>query len=117
MVDDYGGYKKRLAADAWCAVTGLGCRAHARREFFELQVSGAQPRAAEALRRIAQLYALETVAREMDQAARREHEPVLRHRQNLLSWCLAFQGGAFFSTTFDKKFPEFSQQYQRMKIA
>ena len=73
MVDDYGGYKKMFAADAQFAVTELGCWAHARRKFFDLQVSGAHPQAAEALRRIAQLYAVEAVAREMDHAARGEH--------------------------------------------
>ena len=72
MVDDYGGYKKMFAADAQFAVTELGCWAHARRKFFDLQVSGAHPQAAEALRRIAQLYAVEAMAREMDLAARGE---------------------------------------------
>ena len=73
MVDDYGGYKKMFAADAQFAVTELGCWAHARRKFFDLQVSGAHPSAEEALRRIGKLYAIEEQAREMDHAARATH--------------------------------------------
>jgi transposase len=73
MVDDYGGYKKMFAADAKFAVTELGCWAHARRKFFDLQVSGGHSSAAEALRRIAKLYAIEEQARAMDHAARAEH--------------------------------------------
>lgn len=65
MVDDYGGYKKMFAADAEFAITELGCWAHARRKFFDLQVSGAHPQAAEALRRIGLLYAAEEASREM----------------------------------------------------
>src|SRR5512141_1041700 len=70
MVDDYGGYKKMFAADALFAVTELGCWAHARRKFFDLQVGGVHPQAAEALRRIGALYAVEEESREMDNAAR-----------------------------------------------
>lgn len=73
MVDDYGGYKKLFAGDAKCPVIELGCWAHARRKFFDLQVSGAHPQAAEALRRIASLYAIEEVARAMDHVARAAH--------------------------------------------
>jgi transposase len=73
MVDDYGGYKKLFAADALLAVTELGCWAHARRKFFDLQVSGAHPSAEEALRRIGQLYAIEEEARAMDNVRRANH--------------------------------------------
>jgi transposase len=79
MVDDYGGYKKLFAADAQFAVTELGCWAHARRKFFDLQVSGTHSSAEEALRRIGKLYAVEEQAREMDHAARAEYR-----RQNSL---------------------------------
>ncbi len=72
MVDDYGGYKKMFAADAQFAVTELGCWAHARRKFFDLQVSDTHPAAEEALRRIAQLYAVEDSARSMDNTVREE---------------------------------------------
>ena len=73
MVDDYGGYKKMFAADALFAVTELGCWAHARRKFFDLQVSGSHPAAAEALKRIGKLYAIEEAARSMAHAARAQH--------------------------------------------
>ena len=74
MVDDYGGYKK-LFAGSERAVIELGCWAHARRKFFDLQVSGAHPQAAEAMRRIGQLYAIEEEAHSM------EHGDRARHRQ------------------------------------
>ncbi|SFB42779.1 Transposase IS66 family protein, partial [Azotobacter beijerinckii] len=52
-------------------VIELGCLAHARRKFFELQQAGS-PIAEEALRRIAELYALEAQAREWSVAARQQ---------------------------------------------
>jgi hypothetical protein len=55
MVDDYGGYKALFRQ----GVIELSCLAHARRKFFELQVTGVHPVAEEALRRIGELYALE----------------------------------------------------------
>ena len=73
MVDDYGGYKKMFAMDATGSVSELACWAHARRKFFDLQISGAHPHAAEALRRIASLYAVEEAARAMDHDARAAH--------------------------------------------
>lgn len=73
MVYDYGGYKKLFAADALCAVTELGCWAHARRKFFDLQVNSSHPIAAEALRCIGKLYAIEEAARLMGEAARALH--------------------------------------------
>ena len=60
MVDDYCGYKALWAA----GVIELGCLAHARRKFFELHAANQSPEAAEALRRIGELYALEQSARE-----------------------------------------------------
>jgi len=72
MVDDYAGYKKLFAHDAIHVVTELGCWAHARRKFFELQVTGAHPMAEEALRRIGQLYAIEKEASAMDSASRKQ---------------------------------------------
>lgn len=73
MVDDYGGYKKMFAGDAKCIVIELGCWAHARRKFFDLQVNGVHPQAAEALRRIGALYVVEEAARAMDHTARAVH--------------------------------------------
>jgi len=73
MVDDYAGYKKLFAYDAAHAVTELGCWAHARRKFFDLQANGSHPSAEEALRRIAKLYAIEEEARAMDNHRRAMH--------------------------------------------
>ena len=48
MVDDFGGYKALFAA----GIVELGCFAHARRKFFELNDAQANPIAQEALARI-----------------------------------------------------------------
>lgn len=66
MVDDYAGYKALFGA----GMTELGCFAHARRKFFELHAANKSALAAEALRRIAELYAIESEARELDGPAR-----------------------------------------------
>lgn len=83
MVDDYGGYKKLFVADSQGAVIELGCWAHARRKFFDLQASGTHPHAVEALQRIAKLYAIETETVGMDHAARQQHR--LQHSVPALS--------------------------------
>jgi len=59
MVDDYAGYKGLFGA----AITELACLAHCRRKFFDLHAAGAHPVAAEVLRRIGELYAIEEQAR------------------------------------------------------
>jgi transposase len=61
MVDDFSGYKA-LFTDG---VTELGCLAHARRKFFDLNAAQANPIALEALNRIAALYVIEANARDM----------------------------------------------------
>ena len=66
MVDDFSGYKA-LFADG---VTELGCLAHARRKFFELNAAQANPIALEALNRIAALYAIERQGQDMTIEAR-----------------------------------------------
>jgi hypothetical protein len=58
MVDDYGGYKASFRQ----GVTELACLAHCRRKFFDLHAAGGHPVAAEALRRIGELYAIEAGA-------------------------------------------------------
>lgn len=55
MTDDFSGYKASFKA----GVTALACLAHIRRKFFELHANNGSPIAAEALRRIALLYAVE----------------------------------------------------------
>jgi transposase len=58
-------------------VTELGCFAHARRKYFELNEAQANPIAQEALLRIAALYAIEARGRDMSIAQRAE----LRQRE------------------------------------
>lgn len=55
MVDDYAGYKALFRS----GIVELACLAHARRKFFELHAANQSPIAAEALRRIGELYAIE----------------------------------------------------------
>ncbi len=61
MVDDFGGYKASFAQ----GVTELGCFAHARRKFFDLNEAQANPIAQEALVRIAALYEIEARGRSL----------------------------------------------------
>ena len=75
MVDDYGGYKASFRQ----GVTELACLAHCRRKFFDLHAAGGHPVAEDALRRIAELYTVETQAREGDATARR----ALRQQESL----------------------------------
>jgi hypothetical protein len=51
MVDDFAGYKALFAN----GVTELGCRAHARRKFLDLNAANANPIAQQMLSRIAAL--------------------------------------------------------------
>jgi hypothetical protein len=66
MVDDYAGYKALFAH----GVTELACLAHARRKFFDLYAANQSPIAAEALRRIGELYDVERQAQATDAAGR-----------------------------------------------
>jgi transposase len=66
MVDDYGGYKALFAT----GIVELGCLAHARRKFFELNAAYANPIAQEALERIGALYAIEVEGRDLTIEAR-----------------------------------------------
>ena len=66
MVDGYAGYKALFQN----GITELACLAHARRKFFDLHAANQSPIAAEALRRIAELYAIEAQGRDLDAPAR-----------------------------------------------
>lgn len=66
MVDDYGGYKALFAAD----IIELGCLAHARRKFFDLNAAQPNAIAQEALERIGALYAIEAEGRDLTIEAR-----------------------------------------------
>lgn len=66
MVDEYAGYKA-----LWdLGVTELGCWAHARRKFFELEAANKSVLAAEALARIGRLYQIEAQLADADAATR-----------------------------------------------
>jgi len=75
MVDEFGGYKVLFAH----GVTELGCLAHARRKFFDLNAAEPNAIAQEALARIAALYAIEAQGRDMTPAAR----TLLRREQSV----------------------------------
>lgn len=66
MVDDYGGYKALFAA----GIIELGCLAHARRKYFELNAAQPNAIAQEALARIGELYAIEAQGRDLGIEAR-----------------------------------------------
>ena len=71
VCDDFSGYKALFKSAR--GVTEVGCMAHARRKFDELHKNKRSDVAAEALRRIAELYEVEHLAREknLDAVARR----------------------------------------------
>lgn len=87
MVDDYAGYKALFRG----TVVELACLAHARRKFFELHQANQSPVAAEAVRRIGELYAIEAKTQGgtiEERACRRlaESQPRL---ESLLLWLQA----------------------------
>lgn len=67
VCDDFSGYKASFKQ----GVTEIGCMAHARRKFHELHVADKSQIAEVALNWIAQLYALESQARGLDDDERR----------------------------------------------
>lgn len=71
VCDDYRGYDKLFTK----GVTEVGCMAHARRKFVELQAANQSQIAAEAIELIRQLYAVERDIRDLD------NEERLRQRQ------------------------------------
>ena len=92
MVDDFSGYKKLFTN----GVTELACLVHIRRNFFNLQQDQGSPIAAEALRRIGLLYAIEQEGRELDvqsrlQLRQQRAKPVLAE---LHAWLLATRKSA-----------------------
>ncbi|MBL8398717.1 MAG: IS66 family transposase [Candidatus Accumulibacter sp.] len=72
MVDDFAGYQVLFRGE----VIELACMAHARRKFFDLHQANGSPVAAEALRRIGELYAIEDAAKgkTVEERARRRKE-------------------------------------------
>jgi transposase len=89
MVDEYAGYKA-----LWdLGVTELGCWAHARRKFFELEAANKSVLAAEALTRIGKLYQIEAQVADSDFAAR--YAQRLQHARSevdaLFEWLTAIR--------------------------
>jgi len=89
MVDDYAGYKALFAQGP----TELACLAHIRRKFFDLHAASGSPVAEEALRRIAQLYAIEQDAASLSPAGRLavRQERAVPALDELHAWLLATQ--------------------------
>ncbi len=87
VVDDFSGYKAFFEAGT---VREIACWAHARRKFFDLHEANQSAMAAEALERIAALYAIEAEAKEKQLDAPARHR--LRQEQSrpivdeLLDW-------------------------------
>jgi transposase len=89
MVDDYVGYKALFTEGP----IELACLAHIRRKFFDVHAASGSPVAEEALRRIAQLYAIEQQASgstPADRLALREQHAVPA-LANMHVWLLAIQ--------------------------
>ena len=89
MVDDYAGYKALFAQGP----TELACLAHIRRKFFDLHAVNGSPVAEQALRRIAQLYAIEQDAAGLSPDGRLalRRERALPALAELHAWLLATQ--------------------------
>ena len=90
-VDDFGGYKELFTH----GVTELCCLAHARRKYFDLNEAQANPIAQEALRRIARLYAIEVLGRDMTVEARTalRQEHAQAQLQAMHEWLLKTRHG------------------------
>ena len=82
MVDDYAGYKALFGQN----ITELACWAHARRKFFDAHKASGHPLAAEALRRIGELYAIEAKLRDLDDDTRG-----VERQRHLGPWLAAFK--------------------------
>ena len=90
MVDDYGGYKALFAA----GIIELGCLAHARRKYFELNAAQPNPIAQRALARIGELYAIEAQGRDLSIEARAQlrQEQAQPRLAALHAWLIATRG-------------------------
>jgi transposase len=86
MVDEFAGYQVLFRGE----VIELACMTHARRKFFDLHQANGSPVAAEALRRIGELYALETAMKEksVEERARRRQETSQPLLEALHLWLL-----------------------------
>tara|TARA_R110002072_G_scaffold189948_2_gene347008 strand:- start:15894 stop:17432 length:1539 start_codon:yes stop_codon:yes gene_type:complete len=87
VCDDFSGYKAGFKQ----GITEIGCWAHARRKFYDLDVSGKSTLAEQALRYIRQLYKIEAETIELtplERQARRKEEaaPII---DELYKWLIA----------------------------
>jgi transposase len=87
VCDDYGGYKASFGQ----GVTEIGCMAHARRKFFDLQSTGKSQLAAQALGYIGQLYDIERESKDLEanQRQRLRAEKARPIADALHQWMLA----------------------------
>jgi hypothetical protein len=92
MVNDYAGYKALFAQGP----TELACLAHIRRKFFDLHAANGSSVTEEALRRIAQLYAIEQGAAGMQFAGRlaKRQEHAVPALAAMHAWLLTTQRSA-----------------------
>lgn len=84
VVDDFSGYKQLMGhgQDGKGKITEVGCWAHARRKFHDLQLANQSQIAEQAVQQIAQIYAIEREVKDLDhnqrQAIRQERSrPIL----------------------------------------
>lgn len=87
MVDDYAGYKALFGS----SITELACLAHIRRKFFDLYAVNTSPIAADVLKRIGQVYAIEADSKKLTLSQRQtlrcqKAKPLL---ESLHAWLLA----------------------------
>ncbi|MFZ6694072.1 IS66 family transposase [Undibacterium sp. SXout20W] len=86
MVDDYSGYKALFGH----GIVELACLAHARRKFFDLHAANQHPTAADALARIAELYHIESTAKDytVEQRAQCRREQAVPRLEAMHAWLL-----------------------------
>ncbi|SER84356.1 Transposase IS66 family protein, partial [Azotobacter beijerinckii] len=87
VCDDFAGYKACFEL----GVTEIGCLAHARRKFYDLQVANQSQLAEQALRYIGQLYDIEREVRNLppDERQRIRQEKAKPIADALHGWMLA----------------------------
>ena len=69
VVDDFSGYKQ-LMGDSPDQITEVGCWAHTRRKFHGLQLPNQSQIAEQAVRQMAQIYAVEREVKELNAEVR-----------------------------------------------
>ena len=89
VVDDFSGYKQ-LMGDASGQITEVGCWAHARRKFHDLQLANQSQIAEQALRQMAQIYAVEREVKDLgcDERLRTRQEQSQPLVQTLYEWLI-----------------------------